>query len=128
MATKLQTAKKKVTDLKKELKTAEELFIGASTEGDKKTANQDLEEAKTNLVEAEKTLQNLQDENANDSNQKTTKPAKSDDETITVIASEDRRRAGVKFPKGQPITIILDDFDDTQIWAIRNDPILSIQK
>lgn len=141
MATKLQAAKKRQTKAKELLSIATQFAKEAQTPEAKIETGDEVKRAQAGYDEATKAVSDLEGNHvakasneqtktkvAKDKNEPTTEPdAGAVIKTITVVASEKRRRAGINFPKGQKVTVVLSDLDDDQILAIRNDPILSIQ-
>lgn len=47
-------------------------------------------------------------------------------ETLTITAAQDRRRAGRRFRKGQPVEIDAAELDDDEIAALEADPLLTV--
>ena len=45
---------------------------------------------------------------------------------LTITAAQDRRRAGRRFLKGQPVEIDMADLDRQEIAALKADPLLTV--
>lgn len=45
---------------------------------------------------------------------------------VVVVAVQDRRRIGKSFPKGEKVSIPLDDLSKAQLQALKDDPFLAV--
>ncbi|MHA1570373.1 MAG: hypothetical protein ACTSWM_01030 [Alphaproteobacteria bacterium] len=45
---------------------------------------------------------------------------------LTITAAQDRRRAGRRFLKGQPVEIDMADLEDDELAALETDPLLTV--